>query len=160
MRIRYPFAVAIVAVCLASRASALWVELQLKPNNLKQTYRAFSIQVTDKDNGMKEFVITMAGDPKRPLRAFIDGNLKLYSGKDDVGLIPVAESREDGKMMFRFRVTARALENSRFQIDESLDIVHKNADGSPQTDKQGKPKVERWMGGESFWFFLRDFAKQ
>jgi hypothetical protein len=150
--------VAVVALLMltAQQALALWSTIQLTPKNLNQQWRKFTITTKDV-KGLTEFEITIEASV-RELSPFTDAELLLIDEKETVAVLPVDSKRKNNKMTFRFRLSARTLPYSRFELREPRYIPKDNRDAAQNKNGQDDRRVEQIMGGDSYWFWLRDFV--
>jgi len=49
-------------------------------------------------------------------------------------------------------------EKSRFEIREQGWEVVRDSKGQVLKDRHGKPETEMTLGGQAYWFYLKDFA--
>lgn len=145
-----------------STAYALWRELRVTPESRKTMGREFVVTATEKD-GLTEFEIIvkyLKEKDTQPLSPYMNASLSVIEGGRWVAKTPLAEERAKDRISFRFRVSAAAAAESRFDLDEGNQVVFRNANGSPQRDKAGKPRIEQMMGGTAYWLWLRDFTEK
>jgi hypothetical protein len=150
-----------MATLLGGAVPAAWsltIESRLTPQSLAANRRTFS--VTTKPAGEYiEFDVTVTPDPHAPvLSPFVRGDLTLGSADEKMALVRLEPRRENGKVSFWFRVTPKVIAGSRFEIGEQAYGVSNGADGSPERDGNGQPKVVPFIGGAVYVFSLREFA--
>lgn len=159
MRIVMTIALAAGLALIASRAHAIWIEAQLTPENIARQDQSFTVNTRDIE-GMKEFRISVAPKEGKEISPFTSGELMVIEEDHHVATVPVSASRAGKKVTFRFRVSSAAAARSRFDLREQGWTDYRNADGTPQRNEDGTPKVEMTLGGQAFWFWLRDFVGQ
>jgi hypothetical protein len=150
-----------VALLLGGASQVAWsltVESRLSPQGLAANRRTFT--VTTKPAGdFTEFDVTVTPDPRAPvLSPFVRGDLTLSTADEKMAFVRLEPKREHGKLSFWFRVSPKMIAGSRFEIGEQAYGVYTGADGNPQRDENGQPKVEPFIGGSIYWFPLRDFV--
>ena len=151
-----PVALAASLLTAAPRAHALWVDGQMIPGHTQSGNSVIQVTASDVD-GQKEFVVTVAPTSGK-LSPFTDGDLTLVTDAPHADKIPVAGIWKARTVSFRFRVPAPSLAHSRFDVRQQNYGVYTDERGKPRTDALGRPKVERFLGGQAFWFFLGDFT--
>jgi hypothetical protein len=143
----------------AQHAYAVWTEQQITPNSLADLERSWTFKTRDVES-FKQVEITVepkAG--KKSLSPFTSGHLSILEGNRYVGEVPVEVRRENGRATFWFRLSPDALAKSKFEAREQAYGVYRDAQGNPVKDAEGKPKVEQMLGGQAYWFYLRDFVR-
>jgi hypothetical protein len=150
------FALALIGVA-ARPASAVWVESQLTPRGLSDGDRVFSIHQEMRD-GLKQFSVTVT--PKgKPLSPFASGKLQVIQGDRTVAIMPVTGTWKKGSVSFWFRVSPEALGQSRFDYAEQAYMKAERGAGEPAPDPERTGRYEMTLGGQAWYFFLRDFAE-
>jgi hypothetical protein len=157
MRAVFTIALAAGLALAAGRAYAVWTEVQIVPKYLDQYNQVFTISTRDVER-LKEVRVSVAPKPNKEISPFTSAELMVIEDNHHVATVPVASSREGAKFTFRFRISPAAAAESRFDIREQGWEEVRSADGSPQRDAEGHPKMEMTLGGQAFWFWLRDFA--
>jgi len=141
----------------ASRAHAVWLEVQLTPRNTDQWNQSFAVSARDIE-GMIELRVTVEPKQGKEISPFTSGQLMVIEDNRHVASVPVAVSRDGKKVTFRFRLAPAAAARSRFDIHEQGWEPARNPDGTPQRDEHGVPMMEMTLGGQAYWFWVRDFA--
>jgi hypothetical protein len=149
-------AVVVLLMLTTQQALALWSTTQLTPKNLDQQWRKFTITTKDV-KGLKEFEITIEASV-REFSPFTDAELSLIDEKEYVAVLPIEIKRKGNKMTFRFRLSAKTLPYSKFELREPRYIATGNRDAAQNRNEQGDRRVEQIMGGDLYWFWLRDFV--
>ena len=93
--------------------------------------------------------VSVAPRGEKEISPFTSGELMVIEGDHHVATVPVEVSREGKKFTFRFRVSPAAAAASRFDIrEQGWTTLHEN----------GVPKSVMTLGGQAFWFWVRDFV--
>ena len=149
----------IVTSPAASIWRAPWIETQITPKSVDFYDRVFDIRVKDVDDHFRQFDIVVAVKPgQKMLSPFASGHLSLITADDYAAQVPVEMRWEKGKAKFWFRISRKAIESSKFEIREQGWAPLRNDKGEAQKDAAGKPMYEMTLGGQAFWFALKDFA--
>jgi hypothetical protein len=155
------FFVGVITVVLiafsAARVWALWSEIQITPKSNAHLDRLFTMTVKNVGS-MKQVDLTIEPKPRgKVLSPFVRAELSVLAGEEYVASIPVSEYRSNGKVIYRFLLSPRTLSRSKFEFREPNYGVYSDSRGEPQRDENGKPKVEQMLGGNAYWFYLKDF---
>lgn len=152
-----PFLAAVLVVAASREAAAVWVQSRLTPQGLNDGDRVFTVKQEMRD-GLKQFSVTVT--PKgKPLSPFANGSLQVIQGDKTVAVMPVTGTWKKGSVSFWFRVSREALAQSRFDYAEQAYWKVKNEEGEPAPDPERTGRYQMTLGGQAWYFFLRDFAE-
>ena len=135
----------------------VWTETRVTPQTVEQTGRRFGIKSEMRDN-MRQFTVTVEHRAGRKISPFASASLRLISEDKTVALVPVETRWENGKVRFWFRASPEAVKSSRFDYHEQAYSESLTPGGRPAPYREGKQRIEQLLGGEAWYFFLRDFA--
>lgn len=145
-------------VLAALPALAVWTEIQITPKYMKSGDRSFTIHVKDRD-GLKEFeIIEESTRKERIISPFAHANLTIMKDGESVGMIPVEVKNEAMKLTCWFRVSEKTIEGSRFELREQGFAPVHSFGAFPDRARIGNNEYEMTLGGQAFWFKLKDFA--
>jgi hypothetical protein len=130
-------------------AWALWVEHQVAPGRTAVGGRAFKVE-TRAVRDLTHVEVTVEEDAgARTFSPFTTAEVTLYGEDGFRAAVPLKETQSDGKRVYWFRGTPKALELARFELREGNYVEFANQRG----------KYEQIMGGASWVLRVRDFVK-
>lgn len=151
---------AVLALAGARQAWAVWSQSQITPGYAVAADHAVTV-TTKRDGSLVQFDVSVTSkDAKRPISPYADGSLSVVQGDDFWSEATVKPYWKGDTLNFRFKVSARALEKSRFEIREQGWTYLHDSKGGLLKDSHGKPETEMTLGGQAYWFYLKDFAGQ
>ena len=155
---RWMILAGVLALAGARRALAVWSQSQIMPGYASAGDHAVTV-TTKRDGSLVQFDVSVQSkNAKRPISPYADGNLSVIQGDDFWSDAQVEPHWKDDTVSFRFKVSAKALEKSRFEIREQGWEVVRDSKGQVLKDRHGKPETEMTLGGQAYWFYLKDFA--
>lgn len=158
MKRRWMILAGVLALACARQALAVWAESQILPGYAAAADHAVTVS-TKRDGSLVQFDVSVkAKDGKRPISPYADGNLSVVQGDDFWSEATVKPYWKGDTVNFRFKVSAKALEQSRFEIREQGWTYLHDGKGELLKDSHGKPETEMTLGGQAYWFYLKDFA--
>lgn len=143
---RFGFALALLVLPMV-KASAVMVEIQLNPGNIKQQKVAFQITGEERDS-MAQVGVTVTSKTEK-LSPGLFARLRLSDGKTEFAMVPLEEKREGDKVTYWFHVAPNLLAKSRFEF-ELLNSV--------KVKESGKTRTVVMPGGINYWFYVGDFV--
>jgi hypothetical protein len=149
------------ALVLASARGALavWTEYQIK--NKSETPSDRALTVTSKpDSAMTRIDVTVESkSPDHPISPFAHSNLSVYDGDRLTAEVPVRPYWTGDTLHFSFKVSSHSMDNTHFEIQEQGWTYRHDARGKVLKDRNGKPEAEETLGGQAYWFFLKDLVE-
>ena len=140
----------------ARGAHAVWSETQITPKSLEHISRTFELKSGDRE-GLRQIEITV-GAKTGQLSPFTRAVLSIPTD-DGYAYVPVEETRRGAKVSYWFRLSPSLVPKAKFEVREQAYTTYGDAQGNPQRDAQGKPIVKQTLGGQAWWFCLRDFPE-
>lgn len=148
---------AALLVMLATRhAYALWMEMHVTRNGVYGE-RQFTI-MTKTAEPFQNYEVVME-PTKRAISPFLSAQLDLIANDTWIASVPVSETRENGKVIYRFRAAPSALAQSYLEISEGLYVPFNGGQAHFRLGKIGDKQVEQIMGGVMYRINLKDFAR-
>lgn len=157
MKRRQLLLVTLITLGAALPAAAVWTETRITPKT-DDGYRRFTVKTEMRDN-LWQFAVTVEYRDGRKISPFADATIRLISDDKTVALVPVEPKWEDGKVRFWFRVSPEAVKSSRFDYQEGAYSEKLTPGGRPAPYREHRPGIERLLGGQAWYFFLRDYVE-
>ena len=148
---------ALAGLVAAREAAAVWTETRITPQSVGQTTRRFTVRSEMRDN-LRQYEVIVEHQEGRKISPFADATIRLISDDKTVALVPVEPKWEGGKVRFWFRVSPEAVKSSRFDYREQAYSEKLTPGGRPAPYRERRGREEMLLGGQAWYFFLRDFA--
>ncbi len=150
---------AVLALTGTRAAWAVWTEYQVTSKSTLDWDRSLRVDVAPESAVFRVRIDLAAKSGKRPLSPFTSAHLTLVQDDRLQGEMPVYTDWDRGHVHLSFKIAKMALDRSRLEIREQGWTYLRDATGAVLRDRHGKPEAKLTLGGEAYWFLLKDFIE-